>query len=158
MTTENKLRVLTRIAETLNSHGITWGVGASLLLNFKSITQEFHDIDLMTTAEDVEQVKELLSGLGELQPPNPNDRYFSRHFYEFVIDGVDVDVMEGFVIVHDGQKINCPFSADSIAETIELDGQKIPLQAVPEWRRYYALMGREAKVNMIDQALEQKEV
>ena len=99
MTIPEKLKVLTDIAKRLNENNIKWGVGASLLLYFKSITDTFNDIDLMVTAEDVDRLRTVLSEIGKMRPSNPNKMYRTRHFYEFVIDGVDVDVMEGFVIV-----------------------------------------------------------
>ena len=150
MTINEKLTVLAKIAEALNHEHITWGVGASLLLYFHQITDDFHDIDLMTTEEDVDKLKKILEGMGTLQLSNPNAQYHSRHFFEFVIDGVDIDVMEGFVIVKDGQEYDCSFSAGSVAKHITFNGQDIPLQSVADWRRYYELMGRNAKVEMID--------
>lgn len=152
MMIRHKLDVLSRIAKRLNAEGVTWAVGASLLLYLKGIAKSFHDIDIMTTEEDAERVKRALGEIGEIQPANPNQQYKTRHFYEFVVDGVDVDVMAGFVIVRDGVAYECPFAADSIAEYADVNGQRIPLQAVADWRRYYDLMGRTAKVDLIDRA------
>ena len=154
MTIPEKLKVLTDIAKRLNENNIKWGVGASLLLYFKSITDTFNDIDLMVTAEDVDRLRTVLSEIGKMRPSNPNKMYRTRHFYEFVIDGVDVDVMEGFTIVRDGVEYDCSFTSDSIDEYINLNGEKIPLQSVSDWRRFYELMGRDAKVEMIDRALD----
>lgn len=148
----HKLDVLSRIAERLNEDGITWAVGASLLLYVKGMTDTFHDIDIMTTEADAERLKSALLPMGEMQPPHPNRQYQTRHFDEFVIDGVDVDVMAGFVIVRDAKAYECPFTRDSIAESVSVNGQRIPLQSVSDWRRYYDLMGRAEKVAMIDRA------
>lgn len=147
---EHKLEVLSRIAEKLNAAGITWAIGASLLLYLKNIADSFNDIDIMAAEEDVEQLKRILLDLGEMQPPNPNKQYKTHHFYEFVIDKVDVDVMAGFVIVKDGREYDCSLTWDLIVEHITVNGQSIPLQAVSDWRRYYDLMGRTKKVAMID--------
>ena len=54
--------------------------------------------------------------MGELQPANPNVKYRTHRFYEFVIDGVDVDVMEGFAIVKDGVEYDCSFTEKSIRQ------------------------------------------
>ena len=154
MTIPEKLKVLTDIAKRLNENNIKWGVGASLLLYLKGITDTFQDIDIMVTAEDVDRLRITLSEIGKMQPSNPNKMYRTRHFYEFVIDGVDVDVMEGFVIVKDGLEYDCSFTSDSIYEYINISGENIPLQSVSDWRRFYELMGRDAKVEMIDRALD----
>lgn len=153
METGKKLDVLSRIAAKLNAAKLTWAVGASLLLYFKGIADNFNDIDLMLAAEDAETAKNLLLGMGMLLPPKPNEKYKTPHFYEFVIDGVEVDVMGGFIIVKDGRDYDCSLTRDMIVERIAVNGQSIPLQAVSAWRRYYKLMGREQKVAMIDGAV-----
>ncbi len=61
--------------------------------------------------------------MGELQPANPNVKYRTHRFYEFVIDGVDVDVMEGFAIVKDGVEYDCSFTEKSIRQYEKVDGQ-----------------------------------
>lgn len=152
MDIEHKLDVLSRIAEKLNSAKLTWAVGASLLLYFKGIADSFNDIDIMLAVEDAERAKSIMLGLGALLPPKPNRQYKTPHFYEFVVDGVDVDIMGGFIIVKDGQDYDCSLTTDKIAEHITVNGQLISLQSVSDWRGYYALMGRDNKVAMIDSA------
>ena len=46
MDADTKITVLKRIAARFNEAGITWALGASMLLYFKRIAPEFHDIDL----------------------------------------------------------------------------------------------------------------
>ena len=56
---EYKLKVLTKIGTQLNEAGITWAIGASLLLYFQGITDEFNDIDIMVMEKDVLRLKEI---------------------------------------------------------------------------------------------------
>lgn len=148
--TEHKLSVLAKVAERLNQAKVTWAVGASLLLYLKGRTDIFHDIDIMVLETDVERAKEILSQMGKLQPANPNVQYKTRVFLEYVIDGVDMDVMAGFVIVKDGQEYDCSLKKEEIAETISVNGQQIPLQSLETWKYYYKLMGRDKKVKMLE--------
>lgn len=46
-TKEEKLQVLVQLAELFNEHEIQWAVGGSLLLYFKGLVSDFHDLDLM---------------------------------------------------------------------------------------------------------------
>ena len=46
-TLNKKIELLKKIALRFNDANITWALGASMLLYFKKITIEFHDIDLM---------------------------------------------------------------------------------------------------------------
>ena len=98
-----KLTVLSKIARVFNENQILWAVGGSMLLYFKGKTDIFHDIDLMVGEKDIDAAKALLLTIGDLLPEKPNPQYKTRHFLEFSVDGVDVDVMAGFIIVRDGK-------------------------------------------------------
>lgn len=149
-TIDEKLRVLSAIAHELNKRPIVWAVGASLLLYLKNKTSNFNDIDIMICEDDVDKLRESMLQIGKLETPNLNKQYKTRHFLEFTVDGVDVDVMAGFVIVKDGIEFDCSFTREQIAEYIQINNESIPLQSLADWRRYYELMGRFAKVEMID--------
>ena len=153
ITADDKLRVLGRIAALLNGADVTWAVGASAMLYFSGIVTDFHDIDIMVTADDAIRAKELLLTIGTLEPPNQLSKYATKHFFEFIIDGVEVDIMGGFAIIQNGQTIDCSLTADKITSSVNVGGEKVPLQSPALWREYYALMGREQKVQIIDAAL-----
>ena len=69
MDTETKIVVLKRIAHRFNEAGLIWALGASMLLYFKHITPEFHDIDLMVADDDADRARQILCEMGTLQPP-----------------------------------------------------------------------------------------
>ena len=58
-----------------------------MLLYFKGIISEFHDIDLMVSVHDAEQVRTILSEMGELHAPAsaPDSMYRTKIFMEFTI-------------------------------------------------------------------------
>lgn len=149
----DKIKILKKIAREFNQAHITWSLGASMLLYFKGITTEFYDIDIMIVNEDAELVKRIMKSLSaELQPPKPNDKYQTKTFLEYVLEGVDVDIMGGFGIVYGGKTIDCSLHPDQIVEYLDLGNEKIPLQSVDLWCKYYELMGRDNKVQMIKNA------
>ena len=147
---DEKLKVLSDIAHILNKNHVVWAVGGSLLLYFKGKTDIFHDIDLMILEEDIEKLKNLLLPLGKLAPPHSDKQYRTRHFLEFTIETVEIDVMAGLVIVKDEHEYDCSLLPEQIAECTRINGETIPLQSLSDWRRYYELMGRTSKVEMID--------
>ena len=151
--TEHKIELLKEIARRFNTANITWALGASMLLYFKGIASTFHDIDLMISNEDIDSAREILSEMGELQPPNPNPKYKTKAFMEFVINAVDVDVMAGFSILNNGEIYDCSLKKEQIVEWLTLENAKIPLQSPLLWCAYYKLMGRKEKVDMIESAL-----
>lgn len=146
---EKKIEVLKQIAHRFNEAHIMWALGASMLLYFKGITEEFQDIDLMVANDDVERVRIILSEMGEIQPPNPNPKYRTKTFMEFIINSIDVDVMAGFSIISDGKIFDCSLQEEQIVEKMPLGTELIPLQSPLLWREYYRLMGRTEKVKMI---------
>ena len=66
---QKKIELLQKIAHRFNEANIEWALGASMLLYFKGILSEFHDIDLMISVHDAEQVRTILSEMGELHAP-----------------------------------------------------------------------------------------
>jgi len=150
ITIENKLKVLSKVAKEVNSNNITWAIGASLLLYFKKITNEFHDIDIMVAESDVKKIKKILLSFGKLQPKNPNIQYKTKDFMEFNIEGIDFDVMAGFVIVNKNIEHYFPLEKKDIKDYIDIHGTTIPLHSIEKWLIYYKLMERTEKVKMID--------
>lgn len=149
-TIEKKLNILAKVAKELNANNITWAIGASLLLYFKGITNEFHDIDIMVAESDVESIKKLLLSFGKLQPKNPNIKYKTKDFMEFNIEGIDFDVMAGFIIVNNNIDHYFPLEKKDIKDYVDIQGATIPLQSIEEWYTYYKLMDRTEKVKMIN--------
>ena len=153
---EDKISLLKRIAHRLNEAQVEWCLGASMMLYFKGIVSEFHDIDLMISVDDVEVVKTILSKMGTLcaSDQEPNPMYQTKCFMEYVIDAIDVDVMAGFAIVRESKIFDCSLCKDQIIDQLMLDNEVIPMQSPRLWCRYYRLMGRTTKADMIEKALE----
>ena len=152
---QKKIELLQKIAHRLNEAHVQWALGASMLLYFKGITSEFHDIDLMVADHDAECVRTILSEMGKLCPPDPmpHPMYRTKAFMEFLIDSIEVDVMAGFAIVHEGAVYDCSLREDQIVEKMLLGTEVIPLQSPRLWCKYYRLMGRPQKADMIEEAL-----
>ena len=149
MTNEIKIATFLKVAKILNEININWAVGASLLLYFKGITDKFNDIDLMVAEKDIEKTKTIFLSLGKEYPKNPNLQYKSKCFLEFNVDGIDFDIISGFVIVNNNCDHYFPLEKNSIAEYFYLENTSIPLQSVNDWLTYYTLMNRKEKVEMI---------
>ena len=89
--TQEKIELLLKIAHRLNETGVEWALGASMLLYFKGITSDFHDIDLMVADCDAECVRTILSEMGESCSSEsiPNPIYRTKTFMEFLIDSAE---------------------------------------------------------------------
>lgn len=148
----HKLQVLAKIAARCNQENILWAVGASLLLFLQGYVDDFHDLDILVAEDDALQMEEILKSLGTLQSTSFGDGiYKTKRFSKFVIEGVDLDMMGGFAIVHDGILHDCDVKPSQISGYTQVYGQTIPLHSIPLWRTYYSWMGREQKVAIIDE-------
>ena len=149
MTNQNKMDVLEKIGQALNKENITWAVGGSLLLYLSGIANVFHDIDLMVAEEDAAAAEDALVRIGQKQRPNPDMQYRTRCFLEFIVDGVEVDLISGFVIVKNKVAYECPLEKKDIEKSILVGTEPIPLHSLKKWERYYSLMDRPEKSKMI---------
>ena len=91
---EEKLSVLSELAAEFHRQNLLWAVGASLLLYLKGYVEDFHDIDLMVAHGDAEKMETILKSRGSLQP-STRGSFATKHFREFLIHGVDVDMLGG---------------------------------------------------------------
>ena len=157
MDLDEKLRVLARIAETLNRNRITYAVGASAMLYLRGIADSFNDIDLTVAEAAAPRAIEALRTIGTMAPPDQSSGFLTHCFRTFEIDGVEVDLIAGMVIVSDGTAHDCPLRPEDIDATASVRGVPVPLHSPACWRRFYALMGRQAKAERIDAWLRERE-
>lgn len=146
---KEKLNILSIIAKKFNENNIVWAVGGSTLLYLKGLTDFFADIDIEVKEDDVLLAKKLLNELGILKENKPNKDFKTKYFLEFVVDGVDIDLMAGFTIVNNGKEYYFPLKEDDIYKIIKINEEKIPLHSVLKWKEYYKLMNREDKVKLL---------
>ena len=150
ISTQDKLDTLSKLAAEFNKENLVWAVGASLLLYFKGYVEEFNDLDIMVTGDDALKMEAILSSFGNLQP-STKENFETKYFRKFAVNGVEVDMIGGFAIVSSGMVHDCDLRTEQIAEFVTVNGQEIPLHSVALWRTYYALMGRDSKVAIIDE-------
>jgi len=151
--------VLSYIANKINGKNITWAVGASVLLHHHNLVENPRDIDILVTEEDVEILKRVLSELGEQVMIESKKPYLTKYFCNFVIDGVEVDVMGAFRIEHEKGIYELEFDKNSIVSYENINGVEVPFSSLEDWYVLYQLMpGREMKVALIEEALKEKGV
>lgn len=145
---------LSYIGEKLNEEKVIWGVGASILLNHYDLIYKPNDIDILVDLKDIEKADRILKSIGEKKIRDNVDTYSTEYFYEYVINGFDVDVMSGLSINHNNGMFKYIFDYHSISEIKEVNGIDIPLAALEDWYVIYQLIpNRETKVNMIESYL-----
>lgn len=145
---------LSCIAKELNEEKVLWAVGASVVLNHYGLVDKSNDIDILVDIKDINKVDAILKNLGERKIKEENNDYSTEYFYEYVIDGIDVDVMARFIIKYDGGEYEYTFDEKSIADMKVINDINVPLTSLEDWYVLYQVMqGREYKVNIIEKYL-----
>lgn len=132
-------RVLARIAAAVPPEAL-WAVGGSALLERHGLAQGANDLDLVTAEADLEVLRRVLGALGQEQPRPPKPPFISRRMTGFEIEGEELDLIAGY-------GTRCPegdhflaFDRESVAQTVELEGQPVPFMALEDWLVLYGLM------------------
>ncbi|NLA53499.1 MAG: hypothetical protein GX858_03980, partial [Clostridiales bacterium] len=94
------LTSLSFIGEKLNAASLVWGVGGSVLLHRHGLEDKPNDIDMFVAMEDVQSADHILAEIGQGKRGKGTDFFATKHFYEYLIKGVHVDVMAGFALRH----------------------------------------------------------
>ena len=145
---------LSEIGEKLNKDGVLWGVGASILLNHYGLIDKPNDIDILVDLDDIEKSNIILKSIGEKKVCEQSDKYSTKYFYEYVINGFDVDVMAGLSINHNEGIYRYIFDDKSIPITTKVNSINIPFTSLEDWYVIYQLIPkREAKVKLIQNYL-----
>jgi hypothetical protein len=148
------LNTLCTITEKLNEERIVWGIGGSVMLNHYGLDEQPNDIDILIDLKDIKSANLILSRLGEKKAWEKAEVYSTRHFYEYVINGVDVDVISGLTINHSEGAYIYEFDERSIAEVIRIKDNDVPLTSLEDWFVIYQLIpNREPKVKMVEEYL-----
>lgn len=147
---QEKFSALQKIAREFNSENITWGVGGSLLLYIHGLSDQFEDIDLVVQEGDALACQRLLIKHGPMLPKNPDERFRTRGFFEFEIDGVDIDLMCVLSIVSHDMETVLPFDETLIERWEPFGVEKLPLMHLEDWYLIYALIEREPKLELIE--------
>jgi hypothetical protein len=145
---------LSYMGEKLNDSNIIWAVGASILLNQFGLINKPNDIDIFVDIKDIDRADEILKSIGEKKKWEKTAAYSTKYFYEYIIDGIDVDVMAGFAVNHNNGVFEYIFDYNSISEFKLINGVNIPFTSLEDWYVIYQLIpNREPKVNLIEKYL-----
>lgn len=150
----NVFDTLSYIGKKLNEEKIVWGVGGSIMLNHYGIIDKPNDIDILVDLNDIEKADKIIKSIGEKKDWEKEDTYSTEHFYEYIVNDIDVDVMSGLTINYDNGIFRYIFDECSISDNKKINGVNIPLTSLEDWYVLYQLIPkREMKVRIIENYL-----
>lgn len=148
------INTLYEIGKILNKNKVRWGIGASLLLNNYGLVDKPKDIDILISLDDIDNTDKLLSNMGDKKIYENVNLYSTQYFYEYLINGIDIDVMAGLCIKHDRGTYEYIFDKLSIVDYFCINKIEIPLMSLEDWYVIYNLIpNREEKVKIIENYL-----
>lgn len=150
---EYKLHILKKIVKVFNNNNITYSLGASSMLYLRGIVMSFNDLDFRVKSEDVPKIVSLFSNYPK-EIRKPNEKYKTKVFLEYIIDGVEVDIMSDFIIQNNNKDYHFPLNNTDDFDIIKLDDVTIVLDSVLDWYTFYSLMNRTDKINILKSYLE----
>lgn len=131
------LKTLSLIADRINGHKLTWGVGGSLLLSFYNIVEKPNDIDILVDESNAASFNEIMSSIGERKDALRSELFHTTHFSKYRMNGIDIDVMGGFAVQHDEGVYKISLQEESIVSHKTIYGVDIPLCALEDWYVLY---------------------
>lgn len=143
---------LASIANPLNEDNISWGVGASLLLNQYGLADSPADIDIITDIKDIEKANNILSRIGTVKQKEEKPGIYSTDFFsEYSINSIDIDIMAGLKINLIDSVYEYKFDKDSIPHHYLVEDVFVPFMTLEDWYILYQLIpNRETKVKLIE--------
>ncbi|MES2962245.1 MAG: hypothetical protein V4760_00035 [Bdellovibrionota bacterium] len=127
---------LEAVLARLRSNGIDFVIGGSGMMNLLGACDDFDDWDVMTDASP-ERVRAALAGL-EFSEPAPQVPFDSDAFFQVTVGTEKVDVICGFSLVVDGEKVRFPALVASVRQGLPLADPRI-------WSRIYEALGQDEK-------------
>ncbi len=143
MEINDKIKTLCKIASAFNENKVKWALGGSLLLYFHGVVEDFNDIDILIDAKDAKISEKLMNELGTRLATPISEIFKSPVFMKYDLNGLQVDIIADFSIVHNEKNHVFPLKAEDIKSTIEVNGETIYLHSLSEWKKYYSLMNKE---------------
>jgi hypothetical protein len=150
---------IAQIAKEINKQGIRWAVGASVMLYFHGLIDNPNDLDILVHESDAEQLDELLKKLGVRSNKEYKETFATKYFYNYMVEGIEIDLIGGFIINHAEGKYKLTFDSDTIVEFKVINGINIPLSSLEDWYVIYQLIpNREHRTQAIEKYLLENKV
>lgn len=134
--------VLKKIAFLFNKANITWALGGSWVLKKHGLKKTPRDIDILIIEGDIDKVKQIMQNIGTLKPINPQEKYGTRYYFQYIVDEVEVDIMCKFIIEYRGTIFNYLFDKQSVSDIEYLGDVRINYSSIEDWYVLYCLMDR----------------
>ena len=145
--------VISKISKLFNDNNVVWALGASLVLKHYGLTSTANDIDILVSKETLDHAVTCLDKLGKGDQIPMDDFYKTDIIYNYLIDGVEVDLICGFKVLKENLFVY-DFDKHNITSVDSTSGEDVYYTSLEEWLLLYDVLGRESKVELIKSYIE----
>jgi hypothetical protein len=143
--------VLRKIHTAFYGAALFYSLGGSVGMSIRGIDVLPNDIDLLVREVDAPAAMNLLQTLGKRMAPKAKADYKTQTFAEFVIDGVDVDLMAGLAIAAENIEFRFPCTLLTSEPTVFDSSTRLPLMPLEDWYLlYHIIPGKEQRIRQIE--------
>jgi len=143
--------VLVKVTRIFDKENITWGLGASGILFYHGIVDQVNDIDIVVLPDHVEQAEALVLTIGKKVDTPPSSFYDNEYFGEFIVDGVELDIMSNMTIINHGIKFLYEFTKASVVHYMKIQDVNVPISSLEEWYfLYHIIPNKDKKIKILD--------
>ena len=138
-----RLGVLQKLCKEFAEQDVEWAVACSFELFLLGIVDDFHDFDILVAPKSFQDVCGILERIGSRKTydkdPSRQGCFSSKHFAEFEVDGIDIDLICEFGVTTFGCFYQYHFNENDVVE-VKVAGLQVP--AVPPEAQYlfYGMM------------------
>ena len=137
---DERKKTCLKVVSDFQKHNIRWGLACSMNLFLRGVVDEFHDLDLLVDAEDIEKIVNIMKGNGaNLIATGGNGFCESNLYMHFQFGRVDIDVISGFRLITFGTCFLYEFNTTEIDKII-IDKTEIPLISMEALYLLYSMM------------------
>lgn len=144
---EKIIKTLVEVADKLQDIKSEWCIiGASAMILSGIEITETSDIDILTTNEGADELKQSLRKYMEIASKTKEDDLFHSNFARFKLPLMDIEVMGGLQVRKNGRWQNVHIDDFSV---ISIENMVIKIPTLNEQKRLLSLFGREKDLKRI---------
>lgn len=140
---QKRLTALTNLTKAFKNNNVNWALTCSAELFLDGIVDNFHDLDIVIAPENCSSAISVLNIIGSRKKidkdPSRKRCFYATQFAEYVINGIDVDVICEFGVTTFGVEY-CYHFKQSQVHTIEIGSLEIPCIAPEAQYLLYSMM------------------
>lgn len=137
---EERKKTFLKVVSEFQKHNIRWGLACSMNLFLRGVVDEFHDLDLLVEADDIEKIVNIMEECGaNLIATGGNGFCESNVYMHFQFGRVDIDIISGFRLITFGTCFLYEFEVSEIDKII-IDKTEIPLISMEALYILYSMM------------------